>query len=55
MDGLVGRQCSWAYRLDGLGLKTITHLLGVGRGPDKIETLKVSDGHVMDIARLRRS
>ena len=43
-DGLVGRQCSRVYRFDGLGLKTITHLLGVGRGPDKTETLKVFEG-----------
>ena len=26
-DGLVGRQCSRALRFDGLGLKTIAHLL----------------------------
>ena len=55
MDGLVGRQCPQAYRFDGLGLKTIAHLLWAGRSLDKIETLKVSDGHVVDIARMRRS
>ena len=54
-DGLVGRQCLQAYRFDGLGLKTITRLLWAGRSPDKIETLKVFDGHVVDIARMRRS
>ena len=55
MDWLVGWQCSRAYQFDGLGLKTIAHLLWVGRSPDKIETLKVSDGNAVDIARLRRS
>ena len=55
IDGLVGQQSSRAYWFDGLGLKTIAHLLWVGRSPDKIETLKVSDGNAVDIARLRRS
>ena len=54
-DGLVGRQCPQAYRFDGLGLKTITLLLWAGRSLDKNETLKVSDGHVVDIARMRRN
>ena len=36
MDGLVGRQCSRALRFDGLGLKTIAHLLRSGRSLDKI-------------------
>ena len=55
MDRLVGQQCSQAHRFDGLGLKTITRLLWAGRSSDKIETLKVSDGHVVDIARMRRT
>ena len=42
-----GRQCSQAHRFDGLGLKTITRLLWAGKSPDKIETLKVSDGRVV--------
>ena len=54
MDGLVGRQCPQAYRFDGLGLKTIAHLLWAGRSLDKIETLKETDGHVADIPRMRR-
>ena len=54
-DGLVGWQCSRASQFDGLGLKTITRLLWVGRGLDKIEDLKGSDGHVVDIVRMRRS
>ena len=54
-DGLMGRQCSRAYRFDGLGLKTITRLIWVDRGPDKIEDLKDSDKRVVDIARLCRS
>ena len=54
-DGLVGRQCLQAYQFDGLDLKTITRLLWAGRSPDKIETLKVSDGHVVDIAQMRRT
>ena len=53
-DGLVGRQCPQAYRFDGLGLKTIAHLLWADRSLDKIETLKVTDGHVADIPRMRR-
>ena len=55
MDGLVGWQYSRVHRFDGLSLKTITRLLGAGRSPDKIETLKVSNGRVVDIARLHRS
>ena len=54
-DGLVGRKCLQAYRFDGLGLKTIAHLLWAGRSTDKIETLKVSNGHVVDFVRMRRS
>ena len=54
-DELVGWQCLGAYRFDGLGHKTITRLIWVGRGPNKIEDLKDSDGHVVDIARLCRS
>ena len=54
-DGAHGPVSTWALWFDGLGLKTITRLLWVGRGLDKIETLKVSDGRVVDIARLRRS
>ena len=51
-DGLVVRQCLQAYRFDGLGLKTITRLFWADRSPDKIETLKASDGRVEDIARV---
>ena len=54
-DGAHGPTSTWALRFHGLGLKTITHLLLVDRSPDKIETLKVSDGHVVDIARMHRS
>ena len=52
---------SWAgnahrvYRFDGLGLKPITRIVWVSRGLDKIETLKVFDGHVVDTARMRKS
>ena len=44
MDGLVGQQCSRALRFDGLGLKTIAHLLWAGRSLDKIDDIKVSGG-----------
>ena len=44
MDGLVGRQCPQAYRFDGLGLKTIAHLLWADRSLDKIDDIKVSGG-----------
>ena len=44
MDGLVGRQCLWALRFDGLGLKTITHLLWAGRSLDKIDDINISSG-----------
>ncbi len=50
----MGRQCSRASRFCGLGLKTTTRLLRVGRGLDKIEAQKKSDGHVATIAGLRR-
>ena len=53
-DRLVGRQCPQAYRFGGLGLKTIAHLLWAGRSLDKIETLKVTDGHVADIPWMRK-
>ena len=55
MDGLVGRQCSQALRFDGLGLKTIAHLLRAGRSLDKIDDIKISDEHMVDIAQMRRS
>ena len=53
-DGAHGPVSTWALRFDGLGLKTIGHLLWAGRSLDKIETLKVTDGHVADIPRMRR-
>ena len=54
-DGLVGRQCPQAYRFRWFGPQNYHRFIWVGRGSNKIETLKVTGGHVVDIAWLRRS
>ena len=43
-DGAHGQASTWALRFDGLGLKTIAHLLWAGRSLDKIDDIKVSGG-----------
>ena len=55
MDGLMGWQRSWACRFRWFGPQNHHRLICTGRGLDKIETLKVTGGHVVGIARLRRS
>jgi len=54
MGSWAGNVHGWPYWFDGLGHKTITRLIGVGRGPDKIETIKVTDEHVADIPWMHR-